>query len=104
MTEQEKQICSTSQRECFDRVLQKLQNKNYFLVVLDEVLDAVNSGMIEEESLYNLLKNKPQQTEIVLTGRAPSNRIIALADYISEIQNKKHPFSKGVKARKGIEY
>ena len=104
MTDQEKEVCRHSQMVCFERVSEKLQNNNYFLVVLDEVLDAINSGMIEEELLYNLLKNKPPQTEIVLTGRAPSNKIKELADYISEIQNRKHPFSKGITARKGIEY
>ena len=59
--------------------------------------------MVSEDKLIHFLTSKPIQTEVVLTGRNPSQKLIALADYVSEIKKIKHPFDKGVEARVGIE-
>ncbi|MPM64820.1 Cob(I)yrinic acid a,c-diamide adenosyltransferase [bioreactor metagenome] len=72
------------------------------LLILDEVLDAVNLGLIYEAKLLELLKSA--RCEVVLTGRNPSARIIEAADYFTEFVCKKHPYDKGVLARRGIEY
>ncbi|MGI6333355.1 MAG: cob(I)yrinic acid a,c-diamide adenosyltransferase [Saccharofermentanales bacterium] len=74
------------------------------LLVLDEVLDAVHTGLLSEESLLMFLKNKPADLEVVLTGRDPSEKILSLSDYISDIRAVRHPFERGVLARKGVEY
>ena len=74
------------------------------LLVLDEVLDAVHTGLLSEESLLMFLKNKPADLEVVLTGRDPSEEILSLSDYISDIRAVRHPFERGVLARKGVEY
>lgn len=50
------------------------------------------------------MKEKPEGLEVVLTGRDPSEDLIRIADYVSEIRKVKHPFDCGVYARRGIEY
>lgn len=81
------------------------QAADYDLLVLDEILGAIASEMISEARLIELLQNKPQQLELVLTGRDPSQELIDLSDYYSEITLRKHPYeSEGLAARSGIEY
>lgn len=73
------------------------------ILVLDEVIASYNYALIEKEVLVSFLKNKPMELEIILTGRNPAEELVALADYVSDIQKKKHPFDKGLPARTGIE-
>lgn len=74
------------------------------LLVLDEAISACNHRMISEERVLDFLKNKPEQLEVVLTGRDPSAALLEAADYVTEMRKQKHPFDTGIKARKGIEY
>ena len=77
---------------------------NYDLVVLDEVNVALGFNLIELDDVVNLIKGKPPQVELILTGRYADTKLIELADLVTEMVKVKHPFDKGVKARKGIEY
>ncbi|NLL91532.1 MAG: cob(I)yrinic acid a,c-diamide adenosyltransferase [Ruminococcaceae bacterium] len=77
--------------------------KSLDLIVLDEVLDAVSLGFLKESSLL-LFLDENMHSEIILTGRTASPAIKKKAGYITEMLPVKHPFEKGVKARKGIEY
>lgn len=74
------------------------------LLVLDEVVSACNHGTVKEERLLALLREKPEGLEVVLTGRDPSERLLAMADYVTQMQKIKHPFDRGVAARRGIEF
>jgi cob(I)alamin adenosyltransferase len=76
----------------------------YNLVVLDEVNVALGFNLIELDEVVKLIKDKPPDVELILTGRYADNRLIELADLVTEMVKIKHPFDKGVKARKGIEY
>lgn len=73
------------------------------VVVLDEVIHACNRHLLGEDALLRLMAECPAGTELVLTGRNPSKRLLEKADYISEIRKERHPFDQGVPARKGIE-
>ncbi len=73
------------------------------VLILDEVNVAVHLGLVPEEWLIELMKNKPEAMELVLTGRNATPRIIAHADLVTEMRAIKHYFKKGVKAREGIE-
>ena len=73
------------------------------LLVLDEVLDAYNSNMISHEVLLKFLNEKPREMEVVLTGRNPAIELLELADYVTFMEKRKHPYDKGIGARKGIE-
>ena len=74
------------------------------MLVLDEINAAVTYGMIPLELVTEFLTRKPEGLEVVLTGRDPKPQILQLADYVSEICKVKHPFDRGIAARKGIEY
>jgi len=74
------------------------------MLILDEIFGAIRCNLIENEKLIDLIKNKPQNLELVLTGRDPMQEILDLADYISEIKKIKHPFDRDIPARKGIEF
>lgn len=87
-----------------DSALSEVSNANCGLLILDEVTSAYENGAIDRNKIDRLLKEKSQQTEIVLTGRNAPLTLIESADYISEIKNVRHPFDSGVFAREGIEY
>ena len=74
------------------------------LLILDEIVSACNRGVVPETLVTDFLRCKPQQLEVVLTGRDPSPGLTELADYITEMRKLRHPFDRGIPARKGIEY
>lgn len=74
------------------------------LLVLDEIMSAVSNGFVAEEQLLEALDHRPDGLEVVLTGRNPSGELMSRADYVTEMKAIKHPYEKGVAARKGIEY
>ncbi len=77
---------------------------NYDLVVLDEVNVALDYSLIELDDVIKLVKDRPPHVELILTGRYADTRLIEIADLVTEMVKVKHPFDKGTKARKGIEY
>ena len=74
------------------------------VVVLDEVLHAVKYGLLDESTLMEVLASNQAQIEFVLSGRNPSDKLLALADYVTEMKKEKHPYEQGISARKGIEF
>lgn len=77
---------------------------NYDLIVLDEVNISVYFKLIELDDVIQLINDRPTNVGLILTGRYADARIIELADLATEMVKLKHPYDKGVKARKGIEY
>lgn len=73
------------------------------LLVLDEIIATYNHDLVDRDFLLQFLKEKPEELEVVMTGRDPQNELIDIADYVSNIQKIKHPFDKGIPARVGIE-
>lgn len=74
------------------------------LLVLDEILAAYNQGMVDRQELLAFLEQKPDNLEVVLTGRDPAPELLAHADYVTIMQMEKHPYAQGVAARRGIEW
>ena len=72
-------------------------------IFLDEILDALHLGLLKEEALIFFLQENLER-EIILTGRNPSQKLMELCDYHTEMQERKHPYQKGIPARKGVEY
>ncbi len=85
----------------YSKLLDKAIESDAFLIVLDEVLHAMNAGLIKEEQLKKLLE---KDTEIVLTGWDAPDWLMEKADYISDIKSLKNPYTNGVDARVGIEF
>ena len=74
------------------------------LLVLDEAVSAMNHGMIPEDRVLAFLDGKPEGLEVVLTGREPPEALLERADYVTEMVKRKHPFDRGIAARRGIEF
>ena len=83
---------------------EKIQSEKYDLVILDEINYAVNLGLIDIESVIELIKSKPKNLDLVLTGNHAKAEIIELADLVTEMKEIKHPFQAGIKAKKGIDF
>ena len=77
---------------------------SYDLVVLDEVNVAIASILVELDELLRLINDKPRNMELILTGRNADPRLVQRADLVTEMLMIKHPYAKGIKARKGIDY
>ena len=86
-------------QEMIDLCYQELPD----LLVLDEAVASYNLGMLDKELLLSFLRQKPRSLEVALTGREPSPELMALCDYISDIHCLRHPYEKGIQARKGVE-
>lgn len=102
LTEDEKVQMQESSLHLLDYVMKLADKKD--LIILDEVIAAINTGMIGLDIITDFIKNKPSELEVVLTGRNPCRELVELADYVSEINAVKHPMTKGIPARKGIEF
>lgn len=103
MNEEQKRHAALVQQELLAKASATALSGSCDLLVLDEIMAAINSGMVEAEQVKQLLCSKPEELEVVLTGRNPPEELIELADYVSQIQKVKHPFDRGIAARDGIE-
>ena len=90
--------------EAFEFSKKTINSGKYDIVILDEINIALNFKLLEIEKVIDLLKNRPENLEVVLTGRLAPQELIDLADLVSEIVEIKHPYQKGIGAREGIEY
>jgi cob(I)alamin adenosyltransferase len=81
-----------------------IMSDEYDLVILDEIWATVHHRLIKLSEIIDLIKNKPKNVELVLTGRYAPEEAYEYADYVSEIMKIKHPYSKGQKARLGVEF
>ena len=77
---------------------------DYDLVVLDEVNIAVAWKLVELDEVVRLIQGKPPNVELILTGRQADARLVELADLVTECLKIKHPYDKGIQARRGIDY
>lgn len=102
MTDTQKATVSADYTRFFGEITQSVKNTD--LLVLDEIISACNHGAVAETALTEFLCSKPKTLEVVLTGRNPSDDLMSLADYVTQMQKIKHPYDCGITARKGIEF
>jgi len=81
-----------------------IHSGDFDVVILDEINIAIHKGLIDADDVMDILKLKPQGVEIILTGRDCPQKIVKLANLVTEMKEIKHYYKKGVKARRGIEY
>lgn len=104
MSEQQKKEAKVYYSQLLQATLQRAVEGAYDLLVMDEIMAVCNYGLVEEPVVLDFLTSRPEGLEVVLTGRNPSDKLIELADYVSEIKKIKHPYDRGIAARQGIEY
>jgi len=83
---------------------EKVFSEKYDVVILDEINYAINLGLLDVEEIIKLIKEKPDELDLVLTGNHAKEEIIELADLVTEMKEVKHPFKSGIKAKKGIDF
>ena len=94
-------------RECskgLQFIKELFRDPSWDMLILDEINIAVRDGFLKEEDVLSLLDAKPENLELILTGRGVTEKIIEKADLVSEVKEVKHPYSQGAKSREGIEY
>lgn len=87
-----------------DRMLEEAFEGDFDMIILDEFNWAYHYGLMDTQKAEKLISAGLENSEIILTGREPAKVFLEKAGYISRVNCEKHPFSEGVKARKGIEY
>lgn len=104
MTEAERLQAGEEYSRLLSAALRRCREEGFGLLVLDEVLPACRLGLVPEEALMDFLRSKPSELEVVLTGRESSPAFLELADYVTEMRKLRHPYDRGIQARKGIEF
>ena len=90
-------------RKGLQRAREILAGGEYDLVILDEITIPVAMGLLREEDLLELIDIKPENVELIMTGRSAPKAVIDRADLVSEVKEVKHYYNEGVLSRKGIE-
>lgn len=90
--------------EALEKIAQTAEKRFYDFVILDEIVFCLSKNLAKLEDIKNITEKRDPAVEIVLTGRGATDELIALADLVTEMKNIKHPFDKGLPARRGIEY
>ena len=83
---------------------EKIFSEKYDVIILDEVNYAITLGLIDVQEIIKIIKEKPSELDLVLTGRDVKEEIVELADLVTEMKEIKHPFKSGIKAKKGIDF
>ncbi len=94
----------TAISEALERIAQTAEKKFYDVLILDEIVFCLSKGLARLEDIKSIIDRKDPAVEIVLTGRGATGELIEMADLVTEMKNIKHPFDKGLPARRGIEF
>ncbi|MCM1578990.1 MAG: cob(I)yrinic acid a,c-diamide adenosyltransferase [Ruminococcus sp.] len=89
---------------CHNELLERAFSGNFDMIILDEFNSAYSYGLLDKITAEKLVFGGRENAEIILTGRGPGEPFLNKADYISQIKCLKHPYEKGIPARKGIEF
>jgi len=91
-------------REAWEECLREISSLKYRLIVLDEINVGIHLGLIHPEMVKEMMLSKPRNLHLILSGRNAYPEIMEHASAVFEMREIKHPFSRGIKARKGIEF
>ncbi len=100
---QDKTFDTDMAQETWGKAEQYLNDDSINLVVLDELTYMISYQYLYEAQIINTLNNRPKKQHVIITGRVASQKLIKLADTVSEIKDIKHAFRANIKAQKGIE-
>ena len=83
---------------------EKMMSGNFDVVILDEINYALQLKLLNLDDVIDLIESKPPELDLVLTGNHAEEKVIELADLVTEMKEIKHPFKSGIKAKKGIDF
>jgi cob(I)alamin adenosyltransferase len=90
--------------EALERIAQTAEKRFYDVLILDEIVFCLSRGLARLEDIKGIIDRKDPAVEIVLTGNGATPELIEMADLVTEMKKIKHPFDKGLPARRGIEF
>jgi len=90
--------------EVLEKIAETGEKRFYDCLILDEIVFCLSKGLAKLEDVKNVIDRRDPAVEVILTGRGATEELIALADLVTEMKKIKHPFDKGISARRGIEY
>lgn len=91
-------------QKTFDILYKEVISDKWDVVVADEIIGSLKGGLLEIDETIKLITDKPQRVDLILTGRYAPNELIQLADLVTEMKEVKHPFQKGILAKKGVDF
>ncbi len=94
----------TAISEALERIAETAEKRFYDVLILDEIVYCLAKGLAKIEDIKNIIERKDRRVEIVMTGRDASKELIEMADLVTDMSKVKHPFDKGIAARRGIEF
>jgi len=105
MDEKQLEECRAEQMRLFDIFRDIIFGEEEIdILIVDEALDVIALGHVDEQSVREVFENKPETLEIVCTGQSAPGWLFDMADYVTEMKKIKHPFDRGIEAREAIEY
>lgn len=99
-----KEVHQKIAQEAIEISKEKILSEKYDVVILDEINYAMNLGLIDVKVVLDLIKVKPKRVTLVLTGNHAKPEVVDVADLVTEMRETKHPFQKGIRAKKGIDF
>ncbi|MBN2480656.1 MAG: cob(I)yrinic acid a,c-diamide adenosyltransferase [Bacteroidales bacterium] len=91
-------------RAGLSEVIKMINSGDFDMVILDEACIAIYYNLFSTDELLNAIQQRPEDMEIIITGRYAPPELIGIADLVTEMKEVKHYYSRGVKGRKGIEF
>ncbi len=91
-------------QDAIQLVHEKMDSGKYDILILDEINNALHLRLVDLEQVLEIIRRKPPQMHLVLTGRDAHAQVIELADTVSEIKEVKHAYRKGIEPQPGIDY
>ena len=90
--------------EVLERIAQTAEKRFYDVLILDEIIFCLSKNLAKLEDIRRIIEKRDPLVEVVMTGRGATKELLELADLVTEMKDIKHPFDKGISARRGIEY
>ncbi len=90
--------------QAFDILYKEVMSNKWDIVVADEIVGAVSSGVLPLEQAVKLIKDKPKGVDLILTGHHAPKQLIDLSDLVTEMTEIKHPYQLGILAKKGVDF
>ena len=90
--------------EVLEKIAQTAEKRFYDVLILDEIIFCLSKNLAKLEDVRRIIEKRDPLVEVIMTGRGATKELMELADLVTEMKNVKHPFDKGISARRGIEY
>ena len=104
LTEEEKLEVKKEVKVAYDFILDVIENCKCDMLIIDEIMGVLKNELLSVEDVLNLIRKKPKNMELIMTGRNVPEEIVDKANLVTEMKEIKHYYKEGVTARKGVEF